>query len=229
MPQRRQYLPRQQTLPRRQVLPRWQDFPRGNPRLPGNPRIRPPGLRNPPSMVPTVPTGLPLPIPEWMITRLPRKGGYPQTRGGLSLLPRIFWRHQHLPLGCHGHRNVPHDSVSHYTTSPDSSGLRRPPNRTPLCSNGSFPSRPTSLPDRLNRARSCASPDYITPRWTIHNDVTELASDLHTPNSVKSHYYINFWIYIYLTTMNDTSLSNNQNTSVFFKNARPTPRLLVSP
>ena len=56
-----------------------------------------------------------------------------------------------------------------------------------------------------------------------------LAADLHTPNSVKSHYYINFWIYIYLTTMNDASLSNNQNTSVFFKNARPTPRLLVLP
>ena len=28
--------------------------------------------------------------------------------------------------------------------------------------------------------------------------------------------------------MNDTSLSNNQNTSVFFKNAHPTPQLLVS-
>ena len=55
------------------------------------------GLRNPPS---TVPTGFPLAIPERLITRLLRKGGYPQTRGGLSLLPRIFRRHQHLPLQC---------------------------------------------------------------------------------------------------------------------------------
>ena len=37
--------------------------------------------------------GLSLAIPERLITRLPRKGGYPQTRGGLSLLPRIFRRH----------------------------------------------------------------------------------------------------------------------------------------
>ena len=59
-----------------------------------------PTFRNPPIMVPTVPTGLPMAIPEWMITRLPRKGGYTQTRGGLSLLLRIFRRHQHLPLGC---------------------------------------------------------------------------------------------------------------------------------
>ena len=66
----------------------------------GNPRIRPPGLRNPPGTVPTDPAGLPLAIPEWMATRLPRKGGYPRIREGLSLLPRIFRRHQHLPLGC---------------------------------------------------------------------------------------------------------------------------------
>ena len=53
----------------------------------GNPRIRPPGLRNPPSTVSTVPTGLPLAIPERMITRLPRKGGYPQTRGEVVTPP----------------------------------------------------------------------------------------------------------------------------------------------
>ena len=29
-----------------------------------------------------------------------QKGRVPQTRGGLSLLPQIFRRHQHLPLGC---------------------------------------------------------------------------------------------------------------------------------
>ena len=32
--------------------------------------------------------------------RLPRKGGYPHTKWELSLLTRIFQRHQHLPLGC---------------------------------------------------------------------------------------------------------------------------------
>ena len=53
--------------------------------LSGLSQIRRPGLRNPPS---TIPTGY------------SRKVGYPQTRGGLSLLPQIFRRHQHLPLGC---------------------------------------------------------------------------------------------------------------------------------
>ena len=43
---------------------------------------------------------LPRAIPGRLNTRLPRKGGYPQTGGELSLLPRIFWTHQHLPLGC---------------------------------------------------------------------------------------------------------------------------------
>ena len=41
-----------------------------------------------------------------------------------------------------GHRNVPHASVSHYTTSLDSSGLRRPPSRTLLHHNGSFQQDP---------------------------------------------------------------------------------------
>ena len=41
-----------------------------------------------------------LATPECPYARLPRKGGYPQTKGELSLLPRIFRRHQHLPLGC---------------------------------------------------------------------------------------------------------------------------------
>ena len=124
-------------------------------------------------MVPTVPTGLPLTIPESMTTRLPRKGGYPQTRGGLSLLPRIFRRHQHLPLGVsRGHRNVQHASVSHYMTSSDSSRLRRPPNRTPFCSNGSFPPRPISLPDRLNRAAPAHPQTISLHGGTIQNNAT---------------------------------------------------------
>ena len=75
-------------------------FRTGNPLLTGNPRIRPPGLRNPPGTVPTDPVGLPLAIPDLWGYNLPRKGGYPRTRGGLSLLPRIFRRHQHPLLGC---------------------------------------------------------------------------------------------------------------------------------
>ena len=137
--------------------------------------MRPLGLTAPPRMVPTVPTGLPLAIPEWMTTRLPRKGGYPRTRGGchssLGSSGDISISHSGVSFG---HRNVPHASVKHYTTSPDSSGLCRPPNRTPLCSNGSFPPRPTSHSDRLN----CAAPAH--PRTisihgrTFHNYVTEL-------------------------------------------------------
>ena len=38
--------------------------------------------------------------PERLYARLPRKGGYPQTKGELSPLSQIFRRHQHLPLGC---------------------------------------------------------------------------------------------------------------------------------
>ena len=44
--------------------------------------------------------GPPLAIFDCRIIRLPRKGRYPQTRWGWSLLPRIFRRPQHLPLGC---------------------------------------------------------------------------------------------------------------------------------
>ena len=113
-----------------------------------------PTPRNPPSTVPTVPTGLPLAIPEWMTTRLPRKGGYPQTRGGLSLLPRIFRRHQHLPLGCQPRSP---ECSTHFSQSLfDLAGLFQ----TPFCSNGSFPPIPTSLPDSLNHA----APAHPLPR-----------------------------------------------------------------
>ena len=121
----------------------------------------PPPPRNPPSTVPTDPTGLPWAIPEWMTTCLHRKGGYPRTIEGLSLLPRIFWRHQ-LASPTRGvsrnHWNVPHASDNHYATTPDSSGLRRPPNQTPLCLNGSFPPRPTSHFD--TGMLNCAAPAH---------------------------------------------------------------------
>ena len=61
----------------------------------------------------------------------PERAGIPNTRedchsslgssGDISI--------SHSGVSC-GHRNVPHASDNHYTTSPDSSGLRRPPSRT---------------------------------------------------------------------------------------------------
>ena len=113
-----------------------------------------PGLRNPPS---TVPTGFPQAIPERNTTRLPRKGGYPQTRGGChsSLGSSGDISISHSGVSC-GHRNVPHASIRHYTTSSDSSGLCRPPSRTLLHYNGSFPSRPTPRSERL----VCAAPAH---------------------------------------------------------------------
>ena len=141
-------------------------------RLPGNPRIRPPKLRNPPS---TVPTGLPLAIPEWMTTRLPRKGGYPRTRGGLSLLPQSFQRHQHLPLGCQP--RSPECSTCFSQSLYDLARLRRPPNQTPLCLNGSFTPRPTSHSDMLNCAAPAHPRTILLHGRTIHNNVTELVSE----------------------------------------------------
>ena len=207
MPQRWQYLPRRKTLPRRQVLPRRQDFPHRNPRLPGNPRIRPSGIHL--LLFPLSPLAFPWLFPNGWSHVYPERAGIPKLEGGCH---SSFGSSGDISIShsgvSHGHRNVPHTSVSHYTTSPDSSGLCRPPNRTPFCSNGSFPSRPTSLPDRLNRA-TLAHPRTISLHGgTIHNNVTELVSDLYAPNSVKSHYYINSWIYIYLTTMNNASLSS---------------------
>ena len=186
----------------------------------GNPRIRPPRLRNPPGMVHMDATGLPLVIPEGVATCIPRKGGYPRTRGGLSLLPRIFRRHQHLPLGCQ-------------PRSPECSKYSQLPTirsrRTPLWSDLSLPTRPTSHSDLL----SCASP--VHPRTillygrTFHNHLTDIefvSPHESLPITYNYHYYMNSWIYIYLTIINNTSLSAKyQNTSVFFKNVHPTPRL----
>ena len=89
----------------------------------------------------------------------PERAGIPKLEGGchssLGSCGDISISHSGVSRG---HRNVPHASVNHYTTSPDSSGLRRPPNQTPLCSNGSFPLTPTSHSDKLN----CAAP--VHPR-----------------------------------------------------------------
>ena len=122
MPQRRQYLPRHQYLPRQQVLRRQ-----------------------------LVPTGFPLAIPERRTTCIPRKGGYPQTRGGLSLLPRIFHRHQHLSPGCQ--LWSPECSTRFSQSLYDLVGLFRTPFRTLLHYNGSFSSRPNPLQVFFKNAR----------------------------------------------------------------------------
>ena len=96
------------------------------PRLFGNPQIRASGLWNP-ARLPRVP----LAIPERPYAHLPRKSGYPQTREELSLLPRIFRRHQHLPHGCQ--LWSPECSTNVLTSLYDLTGLFRTP--------------PASLPD----------------------------------------------------------------------------------
>ena len=136
-------------------------------------------LDNPPSTVPTDSTGLPLAISEWMTTRLPRiRAGIPELEGGchssLGSTGDISISHSGVSPG---HRNVPHASVNHYTTTPDSSGSRRPPNQTPLCLNGSFRPRPTSHSDMLNGATPAHPRTILLPFKTMHNNVTDLVSE----------------------------------------------------
>ena len=132
-----------------------------------------PDSRIHPARFPLTPLAFPCLFPNGWPHVYPERAGIPELEGGC-----------HSSLGSCGdisishsgvsrvHRNVPHASVNHYTTSPDCAGLRRPPNRTPLCANGSFPPRATSHLDRLN----CAAPAH--PRTislygrTMHNNVT---------------------------------------------------------
>ena len=63
--------------------------------------------------------------------------------------------------------------------------------------------------------RSCASPDYITSQqnYAQQRDWTSIwIYTRNTSSTDKSYYYINSWIYIYLTTMNNASLSSNTKT-----------------
>ena len=105
----------------------------------------------------------------------PEKAGMPKLEGGChsTLGSSGDISISHSGVSC-GHRNVPHASVSHNTTSAYSSGLRRPPSRTLLhyMYNGSFPSRPTPRSERL----VCAAPAH--PRTislygsSSHNNMT---------------------------------------------------------
>ena len=99
-------------------------------------------------------------------------------------------------------------SANHYAITPDSSGLRGLPNRTPLWSDGSLPPRPTSHSDILN----CAAPAH--PRTislygrTLHNHYTEIEFD--SPHGAfpaqRNHTITLTPEYIYLTIMNNTRL-----------------------
>ena len=97
--------------------------------------------------------------------------------------------------------------------TPDSSGLRGLPNRTPLWSDGSLPPRPTSYSDMLN----CPAPTYprTIPLYAITiQNYTEL--QFLSPHGALPA-QINHTItctpeYIYLTIMNNISLSTKYKT-----------------
>ena len=130
-----------------------------------------------PARFPLSPLAFPWLFPNGWPHVYPERAGIPKLEGGchssLGSSGDISISHSGVTRG---HRNVSHASVSLYATSPDSSGLCRPPNRTPFCSNGSFPPRPTSLPDRLNRAAPAHPQTISLHGGTIHNNATELVS-----------------------------------------------------
>ena len=102
-----------------------------------NIRICSPGLH--PARFPPSPLAFPWLLQNGWLFGYPERAGIPKLEGGchsnLGSSADISISHSGVSRG---HRNVPHASVNHYSTSPDSSGLRRPPNRTPLCSNDPF-------------------------------------------------------------------------------------------
>ena len=113
-------LPGRKSIPRRQVLPCRQDFPCRDPVSSGIPRSVLPDSGTHPARLPLASPGYSRPS-EHTSTQKGRVS--PNSSGDISI--------SHSGVSC-GHRNVPHTSDCHYTTSPDSSGLRRPPSGTLL-------------------------------------------------------------------------------------------------
>ena len=155
---------------RRQDLPRRRTFRMETPFDLGIPGYDLPDSGIHPALFPLTPLTFPWLFPNGWLHLYPERVGIPELEGGchssLGSSGDISISHSGVSRG---HRNVLIASVNHYTTTPDSSGLRGPPNRTPLCSNGSFPPRPTSHSDMLN----CATPAH--PRTiSLHNNLTEL-------------------------------------------------------
>ena len=174
--------PRRQSRPRRQDFPRKQDFPRCPLRLRETPY--------------TTPSGLPLSISEHTASLLPCKGGYPQLRRrGYHSFPRSSGDISISHLGVsRGHRNVPHTSHCISKATPDSSGLRRPPSRTLLLYNGSFPQEPQE-PDNPTTQRTL---NFL--RRSVHHNV--------------SHKYAE---YTHMNTIIRLLYDIHRNTSCFFK------------
>ena len=97
-----------------------------------------------------------------------QKGRVSRIRGGLSLLPRIFRRHQHLPLGCQPQS----PECSQYFQLTTIRSRRTLWDSQPDSLWSDLPPRPTSHSDMLN----CAAPAH--PRTiplhgrTLHNHYT---------------------------------------------------------
>ena len=94
-------------------------------RLRESPRIALSGSGKPRTRPPLV---FPVPWPTTRPLSYPERAGIPNYKEGLSLLPRVIRRHQHLPLG-----RQPRSPEC----STHSSGLGRPPSRTLLIRNES--------------------------------------------------------------------------------------------
>ena len=148
-----------------------------------------------PARFPLSPLAFPWLFPTGWPHVYSERAGIPKLEGGCHSSLRLGSSGDisisHSGVSC-GHRNVPHASVSHYTTSPDSSGLHRPPTRTLVCLNGSFPTRPTPLLGRL----LCPAPAH--PRTislygrTIPKQRDRTSIWIYTRNTSsteKSHYY----------------------------------------
>ena len=113
----------------------------------------------------------PSPSDSWAML-LYRKGGYPWNGESLSLLPRIFRRHQHPPIGCQPRSPVCSTTVRWPLYA--HAGLFR----TPWVSQPDSPQVRTDTSEMSHFSlgytkwrRSCASPDYtdLQSRYLLYN------------------------------------------------------------
>ena len=144
----------------------------------------------------------------------PERAGIPKTRGGC-----------HSSLGSSGEISISHSGVScgHrstrlrqslYDLARDGGLFRTPqvslPDSPPLIC--VLTTRHTPHLGKANLRRSCAPSDYISSRQLCTQQRGRTSIWIYTqstPNSARSHYDINSGIHIYLTTINNASLSHN--------------------
>ena len=129
----------------------------------------------------------------------------------MSILPRIFRRHQHLPLGCQP--RSPECSTNVLTLLYVLAGLFRtlpaslPDSTSLIC----VLIRPTPHSERLSapllrtHGRYSSTAALYTQCVSANNRI----DTQNTPNSARSHYNINSVIHINLITMKNASLSHN--------------------